>query len=135
MGVAAIVGAFAHSGQPRSTCLCNLSTNSRLCCAGQIPASFLWEIRVVPDLANLLDVSLGVSGDFQHPLPTIDYLRTVAKAVGTQIVVCRLDVFDHSGAERLKLAEGLTQVFIGIDFFVSAACLGMLHAIDSVPHN
>src|SRR6516162_5516361 len=82
----------------------------------QIPVSFLWKIRVVLDLANLLDVPLGVSGDFQHPLPTIDDLGSVAKAVGTQIVICRLDVFDHSGAERLKLAKGLVQVFIGIDF-------------------
>src|SRR5215469_2252638 len=101
----------------------------------QIPASFLWKIWVVLDLANLLYVSLRMSGDFQHPLPAIDDLRTVAKAVGAQVVACRLDVFDHSGAERLKLAEGLTQVFIGIDFFVSAACLGVHHAIDSVPHN
>src|SRR5215470_6575355 len=85
----------------------------------QLPASFLWKIWVVLDLANLLYVSLRVSRDFQHPLPAIDDLRAVAKAVGTQIVVCGLDVFDHSGAERLKLAEGFTQVFIGLDFFVS----------------
>src|SRR5690349_24764122 len=78
----------------------------------QIITSFLWEIRVVFDFANLLDVSLGVRGDFQHPLPTIDDLRTLAKTVATQIVVCRLDVFDHRGAKRLKLAKGLVQVFI-----------------------
>jgi len=48
----------------------------------QIAISLLWKIWIVLDLANLLDVPLGVSGNFQHPLPTIDDLCSVAKAVG-----------------------------------------------------
>jgi len=45
-----------------------------------------------------LSVPLGVCGNFQHPLPTIDDLRSAAKAVRTQIVLRGFDVFDHDRA-------------------------------------
>src|SRR5215472_18632290 len=92
--------------------------------------SFPRKIPVVLDLANLLDVALGVRGDLQHPLPAIDYLL-ITEAVGPHVVVGSLDVFDHRGAQRLKLPECLAQVLVGVDFFVPTAGLSMHHTIDT----
>src|SRR5215469_15408662 len=61
------------------------------------PPSSFRKIRVVLDLANLVDVPLGVRGDFQHPLPAVDHLSIISKAVPTQVVVGGLDIFDHGG--------------------------------------
>src|SRR5438445_6932173 len=87
--------------------------------------SFLREVRVVLDLANLLNMPLRVRGDFQHPLPAIDPLSILAETVGAQVVVGGLDVFGHGSAERLKLSESLAPVFVGVDFLVTAAGFAM----------
>jgi hypothetical protein len=58
----------------------------------------LREVWIVLDFTDLLDVALGMRGDFQHPLPAIDDLF-VSEAVRTQVVVRSLDVIDHSGAQ------------------------------------
>ena len=63
----------------------------------QIAISLLWKIWIVLDLANLLNVPLGVRGDLQHPLPAIDQL-SISEAVGPHVVIGGLDVFDHGGA-------------------------------------
>jgi hypothetical protein len=48
--------------------------------------STLGKIRIGFDLANLLNMSLRMRGDFEHPLPAIDRVCG-AKAVGAQVVV------------------------------------------------
>ncbi len=82
--------------------------------------STLWKVRVSFDLANLLNMTLGMSGDFEHPLPTIDRLSR-SEAMSAQIVVGRLDVFDHDRSQRLELCQGFSEVLISIDLLVPAA--------------
>src|SRR5580700_9682730 len=48
--------------------------------------STLGKVRVALDLANLLNVPLGVGRDLEHPLPAIDHF-TGAEAMGAQVVV------------------------------------------------
>src|SRR5215467_7941788 len=69
------------------------------------------KVRVVLDLANLLDVAFGMRGDFQHPLPAINNL-SLSEAVRPHVIICGLDVFDHGGAQCLKFSECLVQVFV-----------------------
>ena len=59
--------------------------------------SFPRKVWVVLDLANLLDMALGVRRDLQHPLPAIDHL-SISETVGPHVVIGGLDVFDHGGA-------------------------------------
>ena len=97
-------------------------------------ALFLRKVRVCLDFANLLNMALGMSGDFEHPLPAIDRCL-ISKAVRAQIVVGGVDVSDHGGVERLELGPDFAQVLIRIDLLVPATGFGMHHAVDAVPHN
>src|SRR5580704_19740432 len=91
--------------------------------------SIFGKVRVGLDLANLLNVSLGMGGDFEHPLPAVDGL-SCSEAMGAQVVVGGFDVFDHGRAQRLELGQGLSEVFVRVDPLMSAARFGMHNAIN-----
>src|SRR6202034_4079330 len=96
--------------------------------------STLWKVRIGFDLANLLNMSLGMRGDFEHPLPTVDRVPC-AEAMGAQVFVGGFDVFDHRRTQRLELCQGFSEVFISVDLLVSAARFRMHNAINAISHN
>jgi hypothetical protein len=79
---------------------------------GQRARLFSRKVRVVLDFANLLDMPLGMGGDFQHPLPAVNNL-SISEAVRPHVIMGGLDIFDHGSAQRLKLSECLAQVLVG----------------------
>src|SRR5215472_19186739 len=89
-------------------------------CQGNSGLLLFGEAGISLDFTNLLNMAVGMSGDFEHPLPAINRFFS-SEAVRAQIVLRRFDVLNHRGSQRLEFGESFAELLVGIDFFVSAA--------------